>query len=113
MQSFFVRPMGTRHPAMPVRGCHVGLFASSRENTLPGHAMQGWLTRPDDPPDHWRTGTEGYFGNSIIAELERHRFYQQLLLNKWLREDLGQGRFGIGAYANLRVNLERLLEEKK
>ena len=61
---------------------------------------------------HWRVDTDGDFGNSIIAELERHRFYRQLLLNRWLREDLSSGRFGIGAYANLRGQLQKLLEKE-
>lgn len=31
--------------------------------------------------------------------------YRQMLLNRWLRADLATGRFGIGAYANLRAHL--------
>ena len=62
---------------------------------------------------HWRVGADSDFGNSIIAELERHRFYRQLLLNKWLREDLTNGRFGVGAYANLRGHFETLFENER
>lgn len=61
---------------------------------------------------HWRTGTESaWTGNSVTGEIDRHAFYRQLLLNRWLRADLSAGRFGIGAYANLRTQLEAIVQQ--
>jgi glycosyltransferase involved in cell wall biosynthesis len=58
---------------------------------------------------HWRSRSEsGVLGNSVTGDVDRHRFVRQLLLNKWLREDLSGGRFGAGAYANLRGHIETL-----
>ena len=59
---------------------------------------------------HWRTATETAFGNSVTAEVDRHLHIRQVLLNRWLRADLANGRFGVGAYANLRAHLQTLLE---
>ena len=63
MQASFIRLLETRHAGLRVRGYYVGLFASAGENDMPGHTMQGWLTRPGDPPDvecemWWRGGVE-------------------------------------------------------
>src|SRR6202163_1950303 len=56
---------------------------------------------------HWRSRSHtGVLGNSVTGELVRHKFYRQMLLNQWLRADLAAGRFGIGAYANLRGHIE-------
>jgi len=56
---------------------------------------------------HWRSrSTSGVLANSVTGELGRHKFYRQMLLNQWLRADLAAGRFGIGAYANLRGHIE-------
>ena len=55
---------------------------------------------------HWRIPNEASaYNNSVTAEVERHHFFRQLLLNRWLREDLSAGKFGVGSYANLRANL--------
>lgn len=60
---------------------------------------------------HWRSRSEsGLLGNSVTGDIDRHRFVRQLLLNKWLRDDLSAGRFGVGAYANLRGHLETLVK---
>jgi hypothetical protein len=58
---------------------------------------------------HWRTGSApGGVNNTVTAEVDRHLFYRQFLLNKWLREDFAAGKMGIGAYANLRIHIEPL-----
>ena len=63
---------------------------------------------------HWRIGADtSAMGNSIIGELDRHRFYRQMLLNEWLRRDLAAGRFGVGAYANLRSHLGTLIDQSE
>jgi glycosyltransferase involved in cell wall biosynthesis len=60
---------------------------------------------------HWRSRSEsGVLGNSVTGDIDLHRFVRQLLLNKWLREDLSAGRFGVGAYANLRGHVETLMK---
>jgi len=62
---------------------------------------------------HWRQSTEpGSVNNSVTAELDQHHFYKQYLLNRWLRQDIAAGRFGVGAYANLRHHVETLLNKK-
>jgi glycosyltransferase involved in cell wall biosynthesis len=55
--------------------------------------------------------TSGAHGNSIVAQEEQHRLIRQYLLNTWLREDLESGKMGVGIYANLRTNLETLLNK--
>ncbi len=57
---------------------------------------------------HWRAPTDSWMGNSVTGEIDRHAFYKQLLLNRWLRADLTAGKFGIGAYANLRNHFETI-----
>ncbi len=60
---------------------------------------------------HWRIrSSSGGFSNSVTSELDRHRFYKQYLLNAWLREDFASGKAGVGTYANLRVQIQTLLE---
>ncbi len=49
MQASFVRLLASAHPDLKVRGYYVGVFRSAVDNALPGHSMQGWLTRPGDP----------------------------------------------------------------
>jgi hypothetical protein len=61
---------------------------------------------------HWRSRSQsGVLGNSVTGELDRHRFYRQMLLNQWLRADIAAGRFGIGTYANLRGHIETLAHQ--
>ncbi len=61
---------------------------------------------------HWRIrSSAGGFSNSVTSELDRHRFYKQFLLNAWLREDFASGKAGVGTYANLRVQIQTLLEK--
>jgi len=56
---------------------------------------------------HWRSRSHsGVLANSVTDEIGRHKFYRQMLLNQWLRADIAAGRFGIGAYANLRGHIE-------
>ena len=56
---------------------------------------------------HWRSRSHsGVLANSVTDEIGRHKFYRQMLLNQWLRADFAAGRFGIGAYANLRGHIE-------
>jgi glycosyltransferase involved in cell wall biosynthesis len=58
---------------------------------------------------HWRTGSApGGLNNTVTAEIDRHLFYRQFLLNKWLREDLAAGKTGIGTYANFRNHIETM-----
>lgn len=60
---------------------------------------------------HWRSRSHsGVLGNSVTIETDRHHVRRQMLLNRWLRADLAAGRFGIGAYANLRRHIETLLD---
>ncbi len=59
---------------------------------------------------HWRTRSNSMsLSNTVTGEVDRHHFYRQLLLNRWLRADLAAGRFGVGAYANLRTHLETII----
>jgi glycosyltransferase involved in cell wall biosynthesis len=61
---------------------------------------------------HWRIGAgQDANSNTVTAEVDQHRFYRQYLLNEWLRCDFQSGKFGIGAYANLRAQVERILAE--
>jgi glycosyltransferase involved in cell wall biosynthesis len=61
---------------------------------------------------HWRIrSSSGGFSNSVTSELDRHRFYKQFLLNAWLREDFAAGKAGVGTYANLRVQIQTLVEK--
>lgn len=62
---------------------------------------------------HWRAENETAFGNSVASEHDRHVFFHQFLLNRWLRADLAAGRFGVGCYANLRAHLQSLLDRKQ
>jgi hypothetical protein len=62
---------------------------------------------------HWRYGNEpGGMSNTVTAEVDQHRFYKQYLLNAWLREDFISGKAGRGTYANLRMHVETLLQQK-
>lgn len=54
---------------------------------------------------HHRPSAGGTLGNSVFADASLHQQYRKLLLNQWLREDLSSGKFGIGAYANLRQHV--------
>jgi glycosyltransferase involved in cell wall biosynthesis len=61
---------------------------------------------------HWRIGVgQDANSNTVTAEVDRHLFYRQYLLNEWLRCDFQSGKFGIGAYANLRVQVEKILAD--
>jgi glycosyltransferase involved in cell wall biosynthesis len=63
---------------------------------------------------HWRSGSRtGVFANSVTGEIGRHKFYRQMLLNQWLRADIAAGRFGIGAYANLRGHIEMFAKDRE
>ena len=61
---------------------------------------------------HWRSRAKaGVLGNSVTGEVDRHHFYRQYLLNQWLRADIAAGRFGIGAYANLRAHVATIVDQ--
>ena len=44
---------------------------------------------------------KGKYSNSIIGKRNRHIYYEILLQNKFLRDDLENGKFGIGTLINL------------
>ncbi|MEM1589569.1 MAG: hypothetical protein QW175_04035, partial [Candidatus Bathyarchaeia archaeon] len=54
---------------------------------------------------HHRPTAGGALANTVIGGVSLHKLYRQMLLNEWLRQDLCSGRFGIGAYVNLREHL--------
>lgn len=41
-------------------------------------------------------GDMNAYGNTVIAGFDRHRYYENILRNKWLREDVRAGRIGKG-----------------
>lgn len=51
------------------------------------------------------------YGNSIIADKQKHDFYRQLLKNEWLRNDLESGATSLGALANAMPRLDQRLDE--
>ncbi len=42
------------------------------------------------------TTASGAYGNTVTAGADKHQKYDALLRNKWLREDLQTGKFGLG-----------------
>lgn len=56
---------------------------------------------------HHRLSATGNLGNSVIAGEKKHQLYRAYLENKWLREDLGAGRFGIGVMITLKELLRK------
>lgn len=47
---------------------------------------------------HRVTDKSSPYGNSVIADNDRHRFYNQALKNEWLRNDLSSGRISISYF---------------
>jgi len=58
---------------------------------------------------HHRLDATGALGNTVIAGQNDHLTYRNLLLNKWLRDDLNGKGNGLGIYANQRAHFEFLL----
>lgn len=48
----------------------------------------------------------GEYGNSVIAGDDKHRRYDHLLRNEWLRNDIKSGKAGIGFLVNTAQNFE-------
>lgn len=57
---------------------------------------------------HQRPMATGVMGNTVVAGRSTHATYLQMLKNEWLRRDLNEGKFGPGAYVNLRWHLETI-----
>ena len=51
---------------------------------------------------HLRPDATGINGNSVISGFDKHRYYTNLLSNKYLREDLENGSLGMGFMFNFR-----------
>ena len=45
---------------------------------------------------HHRKYKEGSQGNTSYGGNDRHRYYSNLLMNKYLRQELSEGRIGVG-----------------
>ncbi len=45
---------------------------------------------------HKRENTNDQYGNTVISGLDNHRIYDSLLRNEWLRQDLAEGKLGLG-----------------
>jgi len=59
------------------------------------------------------SGENTVYGNSVVEGTDQHKKYDTWLRNKWLREDLDSGRFGIGmmvGLAHLNKGLYRSLQ---
>jgi glycosyltransferase involved in cell wall biosynthesis len=57
---------------------------------------------------HRLRSTSGVFSNSVIGEDSKHLFYDTLLRNELLREDLENDRIGIGYLTNISKSFETL-----
>lgn len=57
---------------------------------------------------HQRPMATGVMSNTVVAGRATHATYLQMLKNEWLRRDLNEGKFGPGAYVNLRWHLETI-----
>ena len=66
---------------------------------------------------HLRPETEsGEMANTVTAKEHLHRFYEGVIINQYLREDLAEGRMGLGtllAQANTRRVAESLLHSQR
>lgn len=63
---------------------------------------------------HHRPQMTGEVGNSVFAGVEEHKYHLNMLANKYLREDLKKGVFGVGYIINsLRYDRERDGKERK
>lgn len=52
--------------------------------------------------------TNNVYGNSVIAGDDKHKIYDVLLRNEYLRQDMAQGRVGLGHLTNLSKSFETL-----
>lgn len=65
------------------------------------------LIREDLANYHHRVFLQGGdYGNSVVAGDDKHRRYEHLLRNEWLRQDLAAGRMGLGALVNITNSFE-------
>ncbi len=55
-----------------------------------------------------RDSAPGEYSNTVTAAVDKHRFYEALLRNEWLRKDLDAGRLGLGFIANVARPLDEL-----
>ncbi len=65
---------------------------------------------------HRRNDRSSAYGNSVHAQRDRLKYYDNQLRNRWLREDLEAGRFGLGAAAGLarsQWKIRRLLKKSQ
>ena len=60
---------------------------------------------------HHRVSNEpSTYDNSVITDDRKHAYYQNLLRNEWLRDDINKGKLGIGFLSNFCVSELRLHE---
>lgn len=65
---------------------------------------------------HHRPSVAGDLGNSVFDRVDQHKYHINMLANKFLRQDLKEGKFGVGYIINsLRYDLNTLVprEEEK
>ena len=65
---------------------------------------------------HRRNDRRSPYGNSVHAQRDRLKYYDNLLRNQWLREDLQTGRYGLGTAAGLarsQWKIRRLLKKSQ
>ena len=63
---------------------------------------------------HHRPQATGDAGNSVFAGVSEHEYHQHMLANKYLREDIKKGQFGVGYIINsLRYDQEQRANLRK
>jgi glycosyltransferase involved in cell wall biosynthesis len=94
--------VGGFDPTLPVLGdwdFNLRFCARFEIAVVPEH-LAGYHHRPP--------GAAGYYGNTVVDGVARHRQYRAWLINRWLREDLAAGRIGRGVLAAVADDLHAL-----
>lgn len=59
---------------------------------------------------HHRPEASGSAGNSVFFGVDQHQYYQNLLANRYLRNDIKEGKLGIGYIVNSLKHERKMLE---
>jgi glycosyltransferase involved in cell wall biosynthesis len=71
----------------------------------------GLIAEPLANYHHRVTLQSGEYGNSVIAGNDKHRRFEHLLRNEWLRADLKTGKTGIGFLVNIAQSFDILHQQ--
>lgn len=63
---------------------------------------------------HHRPAVKGDLGNSVFDGVDKHKYHMNMLANKFLRQDIEKGKFGVGYIMNnLRYDLNTLVPREQ